>query len=46
MWGEPERNSLSGKNLPCVGVISREHPLITAKPTPAVSIKDETSAGG
>jgi hypothetical protein len=32
--------------LPCAGVILREDPLITVKPYPAVSTKDETRAGG
>jgi hypothetical protein len=42
----PERNSLSGKKLPSTGAIPCETPLITAKPSPAVSTKDETMAGG
>jgi hypothetical protein len=31
--------------LPGVGVIRRRDPLITAKPTPAASIKDEATDG-
>lgn len=34
------------RKLPGVGVIRRHDPLITAKPTPAASIKDEAIDGG
>jgi hypothetical protein len=32
--------------LPCAGAIRREDPLITAKPNPTASIKDEATIGG
>ena len=32
--------------MPCAGAIPCEDPLITVKPHPAVSVKDETTAGG
>jgi hypothetical protein len=46
MWGALERNSLSGKKLPRMRVISCAKPRYNGEALPSCLDKDETIGGG